>query len=96
MAAYLIAEITVTDPQGYEAYRPLAAAAIARYGGRYLVRGGSAEPQEGQAWGRIVVLEFPSMAQARLFYNSPEYQAAIPLRRASAASRVTLVEGVPA
>ncbi|MCW5752969.1 MAG: DUF1330 domain-containing protein [Alphaproteobacteria bacterium] len=95
MAAYLIAEVTVTNPQGYEAYKPLAAAAIAKHGGRYLVRGGNAEVQEGQPWSRIVVLEFPSMEQARRFYNSPEYQAALPLRKANAASRVTLVEGVP-
>lgn len=94
MAAYLIAEIALTNPQAYEAYKPLAAAAIAKFGGRYLVRGGNTETLEGQSWNRIVILEFPSMDQARIFYNSPDYQAVLPLRRDNAVSRVTLVEGL--
>ena len=96
MPGYLIAEITVTDPQVYERYRPLAAAAIARHGGRYLVRGGAVEALEesdGEP-GRLVVLEFPSLAQARAFYDSADYQAALQLRLASSTGRVILVEGV--
>jgi len=95
MAAYLVGEITVTNPKEYEAYRPLAAAAIAQYGGRYLVRGGESHALEGEPWKRIVVLEFPDMAAARRFYNSPEYQAALPLRLKNSTGRVTLVEGLP-
>lgn len=93
MTAYLIAEITITNPDRYESYRPLAAAAIAKHGGKYLVRGGATESLEGQSWDRIIVLEFSSLAQAKAFYYSPEYQAALPLRQANSVGRVTLVEG---
>lgn len=95
MAGYLIAEIEITDPAGFERYRPLAAASIERHGGRYLVRGGTAEAREGAAPGRLVVLEFPSLEHARKFYESADYQAALTLRLASSRGRVLLVEGAP-
>ena len=94
MAGYLIAELEITDPEGFERYRPLAAASIARHGGRYLVRGGTAEAREGAEPGRLVVLEFPSLDQARTFYESEDYQAALKLRLASSTGRVMLVEGL--
>ncbi len=97
MPAYFMAEIDVHDPEAYEPYRPLAAAAIAQYGGRYLVRGGPAELVEGSGEPkRIVVLEFPDADAARRWYQSPEYQAALPLRLAAASGRAVLVEGVDA
>jgi uncharacterized protein (DUF1330 family) len=94
VAAYLIAEIEITDPDAYAAYRPLAEAAIIKHGGRYLVRGGQAESPEGAPPQRIVVLEFPSYAQAKAFYGSADYQAALSLRLASSTGRVVIVEGV--
>jgi uncharacterized protein (DUF1330 family) len=94
MAAYVIAEIRVTDPAGYEPYRPLAAASIARHGGRFLARGGTAVLLEGvQAPERVVVIEFPDAAAAERWYQSEEYQAALKIRQAASAGRLILVDG---
>ena len=79
MPAYFIAEVEVTNPEGYEPYRALAGASIAQYGGRFVVRGGKAELIEGGPEPkRVVVTEFADAAAARRWYNSPEYQAALP------------------
>jgi uncharacterized protein (DUF1330 family) len=95
MSAYVIAEVNVTDPQPYEEYRRLVPATLEKYGGRFLVRGGQVEPKEG-GWApaRIVVLEFASMAQARAWYDSPEYRQALAIRVRHAESKVVFVEGV--
>jgi uncharacterized protein (DUF1330 family) len=94
VTAYVIAEVAVVDPKVYERYRPLAAASIAAAGGRYLVRGGSVDSLEGEpVEGRVVVLEFPDLQSARSWYDSDEYRDALALRKASAVSRVFLVEG---
>lgn len=90
---YIVAEITVTNPSAYEGYRQAVSPIVARHGGVYLVRGGRAEVLEGSAAGRVVVLEFPSVATARAFYESAEYQAVVGTRKANAVSRVVLVEG---
>jgi uncharacterized protein (DUF1330 family) len=94
MAAYLIAEVEVTDPKLYETYRPLAAASIARHGGKYVVRGGQTEALEGGTPHRVVVLEFPTMEAARKFHHSPDYSEAQEIRAAASTSRVFLVEGM--
>ena len=94
MPAYIVAEIEVTNPAGYEAYRPLAGASVAQYGGIFRVRGGKAELLEGaKEPARIVVIEFPDGAAARRWYNSPEYQEALKIRLANSTGRVVLVEG---
>jgi uncharacterized protein (DUF1330 family) len=95
MAAYLIAEVEITDPKAYEEYRKIVPGTIARYGGRYLVRGGSVETKEG-GWtpSRIVVLEFASMEQARKWYDSPEYAPALAIRTRAGKSKAILAEGV--
>jgi len=96
MAAYVIAEVEVTDPATYEEYRKLVPPTLAKYGGKFLVRGGAVEPKEG-GWEpkRLVVLEFASMEQARKWYHSPEYAPALALRLKAARSRLLLVEGAP-
>jgi uncharacterized protein (DUF1330 family) len=95
MPTYIIADIKVTDPAGYEPYRPLAAASIARFGGRFLVRGGTATLFEGiPSPERIVVIEFPDVETARRWYRSEEYQRALKIRQANSTARVILVEGV--
>jgi uncharacterized protein (DUF1330 family) len=95
MPAYLIAEIEVTDPALYERYKPLAAAAIAAGGGRYLVRGGETVALEGAApAGRLVILEFPNAAAARAFYDGPDYAEARRIRERAAKSRVIIADGV--
>jgi uncharacterized protein (DUF1330 family) len=93
MTAYVIAQLTVTDPEGFEAYRAAVAAVIEAHGGRYLVRGGAITNIEGELERpRIIVLEFPDKATAKGFYNSPEYQAIPPLRLNTATGSVTIVE----
>src|SRR5690348_14836571 len=89
MAAYFIVELDVHDPDLFERYRPIAAETIARYGGRYLVRGGAVETIEG-GWAprRVVVLEFPSVEQAKGWYHSTDYAEGLRLRQAAANGRV--------
>ena len=95
MAAYLVADIDITDPAQFEQYKKLAPAAIAKYGGRYLIRGGAYEAVEGD-WKpqRLTVVEFDSMEQAKAFYHSPEYQHAIKARAGAATMNMLLVQGV--
>src|SRR5919206_2605159 len=96
MAAYIIADVDVKDPEKYGQSRPIAARTVAQYGGRFLVRGGQVEPLEG-GWSpkRVVVLEFPSVEQAKRWYNSPEYAPGIQLRQSASVGRIILVEGAP-
>jgi len=94
MPAFIIAEVEVTNPSGYESYRPLAGASVAQYGGRFVVRGGKAELIEGaQPPARMVVIEFADTDAAKRWYNSPEYQEALKIRLANSTGRVILVEG---
>lgn len=91
---YVIAEIRVTNPEPYKAYVAAVTPMVAAFGGRYLVRGGSAEGREGAPpEGRIVVLEFPSVEAARAFNDSPEYAEIARLRHENAESRLMIVEG---
>jgi len=94
VSAYVIAEVDITDPVAYEEYRKLVPATIARYGGKYLVRGGAVETKEG-GWTpkRLAVLEFASMDQAKKWYHSPEYAPVLALRLKAARSKLLLVEG---
>ena len=95
MAAYIIVDCEVTDPAAYERYKALAPAAIAQYGGRYLVRGGKPELLEGgPPPNRVVLLEFPDLAAVRRFYDSPEYRAARNVRKGAADMRLIAVEGL--
>jgi len=95
MAAYVIADIEVTDRDGFAEYQQKVPATIAAYGGRYLVRGGASEVLEG-SWTpkRSVVLEFPSMAQLKTWYHSPEYRPLIAIRERTTRSNLMVVEGI--
>ena len=96
MPAYVFANIEVTDPVLYEEYRKGVPATIAQYGGRYVARGGAAEGLEGgYAPQRVVILEFPSLAQAEAWWASPEYQPLRAIREASTRSNLILTEGLP-
>ncbi|MDE2397746.1 MAG: DUF1330 domain-containing protein [Burkholderiales bacterium] len=94
MAAYLIADSNVTDPERYAEYRKLSSLAIAAYGAEICVRGGAVTPLEG-GWepSRIVVLKFPSIEKARAFYASAEYGRARQAREGAAVMRMIAVEG---
>ena len=95
MAAYVIAELDIQDAAGFEEYRRQVPATIERYGGRYLVRGGALEVLEGEWWPkRVVILEFPSLEQARRWYDSDEYRAPKALRLRTARTNAVIVEGV--
>jgi uncharacterized protein (DUF1330 family) len=95
MPAYLIADIEVTNPAEFEEYRKGVPATIAQYGGKYIVRGGAVVSLEG-GWSmkRVVILEFPSVAQAKAWYNSPAYKDLLALRLRSTKSKAVLVEGL--
>ena len=95
MSAYVISEVEVRDPAGFEAYRTFAAKAIAQYGGRYLVRGGAANVAEGgPPPNTIIVVEFPTMERLREWYASPEYAQALKVRQTALDRRLIFVEGV--
>ena len=91
--AYWIAHVTIDDPTTYEAYRAANAAAFAKYGARFLVRGGAQELVEGEMRPRSVVIEFADLATARACYQSAEYQAALALRQPVSTADVAIVEG---
>ena len=93
--AYLIVQVEVRDAQGYEAYRKETPAIVERFGGRFLVRGGTLHPLEGDPGaGRLVIVEFPDANAAESFYHSPEYQALVPHRTANASGRLFIAEGI--
>jgi uncharacterized protein (DUF1330 family) len=95
MTAYVIVDIEVTDPTGYEGYKSLAAPTVTLYGGKYIARGGKTETLEGD-WSpsRLVILEFENSEKAKQWLNSPEYSAARALRHQYANSKMIVIEGV--
>ncbi|MSR61813.1 MAG: DUF1330 domain-containing protein [Planctomycetes bacterium] len=94
MAAYIVVDIEVRDPVRYEEYKRLAAPSVTAFGGRYLVRGGALTTLEGD-WtpGRFVVLEFPTAARAKEWWNSDLYHPIKAIRQATASSKMLLIEG---
>ena len=95
MSAYVIVEVNVTDAQLFAEYAKGVPATIAAYGGKYLVRGGAVDAKEG-GWTpkRVVVLDCPSMDQARKWYHSTEYGPLLGMRLKAAHSKLFLVEGL--
>ncbi len=98
MAAYLIAEHTITDAARFEEYRTRVGPMMARYGGRYLTKGGTHKLPEGGHWNpeRVVIIEFPDMDSLNRWYSSAEYQPLIALRKACTSDMDMLftIEGV--
>jgi uncharacterized protein (DUF1330 family) len=96
MPAYIVVDVTVHDPIAYEPYKKMAFDAVTRYGGRYIVRGGEIDLREGEYKpNRFVIVEFPTLAQARAFYESPEYAPALAIRKSVATSNLVIVDGWP-
>lgn len=95
MAGYMIANITVTDPEGFAEYGRQVAGTVANFGGKYLVRGGAIDAAEGE-WTptRLVILEFDSLARAREWYDSEEYAPLKELRMKTSTGDLVFVEGV--
>mgnify|MGYP006183774989 CR=1 FL=1 len=95
MPAYAIVDVDVHDPETYKEYRAKAAPTVAAAGGRYVVRGGAVTHVEpGWDLHRFVILEFPSVEAAKKWYDSPAYQAVLPIRLRSTRSRLAIVEGL--
>ena len=90
---YWIGRVDVQNPEAYKAYVAANGPVFAKYGARFLVRGGEFKPVEGEARARNVVIEFPSLAAAHDCYHSPEYQAAKAIREQYADAEMVLVEG---
>ena len=96
--AYVVAEITVTDPLAYEEYRKLVMPTVLAFDGQFMVRGGKRIQCEGlddahHDQMRTVILEFPSLSKAREWYDSPAYVEAKTLRQAASQGRLFIVEG---
>lgn len=95
MPAYVIVEVEVKNPEGYEEYKKLAAHAVAIHGGKFLARGGRAEKLEGDKDPeRVVILEFENTERAKAWWNSKEYTEARKTRNKYAESRAVVVEGI--
>ncbi len=94
MAGYIIADVDGTDPAGYEEYGQQVAPMVAKWGGKYLARGGPIERIEGD-WApkRLVVIEFESLERAKEFYRSEEYRPVMEIRHKTAVSNLVIVEG---
>ena len=95
MSAYVIVDVTINDPVEYEAYKKLTPGSIAAYNGKFIVRGGQTEILEGN-WqpGRVVVLEFPTLAIAKAWWASDEYGVAKSIRHRAADTKMIVVKGV--
>lgn len=93
---YWIAHNIVDDPAKYETYKTANAVPFAKYGARFVVRGGAQEVKEGKAKPRTVVIEFPTIEAAYECYHSPEYQAAKALRDPISQADLVIVEGYDA
>jgi len=95
MPGYLIAMIEVVDPKGFEEYREKVPPTIAAHGGRYLARGGQVEVLEGSLPSkRIAVVEFPSLAEAKAWWQAPEYQPLRAIRERTTNSTLVITEGL--
>ena len=94
MAAYILADVEITDPEQYATYRTLSSAAFEAHGVKPLARGGRTERLEGREPGRIVLLPFASIEAARAFYDSAEYRKAREARKDAAIMNMLIVEGV--
>ena len=93
--AYIVADVDVADPAAYATYTAQVPACLAAFEGRFVVRAGAVNSLEGSPpAGRTVILEFPSMAQAHGFWNSPAYRAIVPIRQGCSTARIFMVEGV--
>ena len=95
MSAYIYANLEITDPAAYAAYRAEVPTVLAAHGGRFLVRGGAVTVLEGAAVPqRQVILEFPDMAHLRAFYDSPDYERLIAIRQSASTGTLFAIEGV--
>ncbi len=93
LPAFYISEFEVTDSEGLKPYSARVASTFEPFGGRYIVRGGTIAPLEGEAPKGRIVIAFESMEKAQGWFNSPTYQEIKPIRHKAAKSRTFIVEG---
>lgn len=94
---YVVAEIDIHDAEAFAAYRAAVPPIVARFGGRYLVRGGAITGVEGETpTDRITIIEFPSLADAQAFIASADYAPVAAIRHKASSARLFLIEGIPA
>jgi uncharacterized protein (DUF1330 family) len=93
MAGYVIANVVWKDSESLAVYKRLMPPSVKKYGGRFLVRGGSTEILEGEWSPALVVIEFPTVEKARQWYSSDEYRPALEIRQRSAENELLIVEG---
>ena len=94
--AYVVANFSITDAEGYSAYPPLARPMLAAHGAEVLAVDRDSEVLEGRAGHNTVVIRFPSKEAARAFYDSPEYREIVALRTDNSDGFLVLIEGVAA
>ena len=95
MAAYIVVDIDIHNAPGLEEYRRLVPGTVAKYGGRFVVRGGAFQVLEG-GWQpkRLVLLAFASTEQAKRWYDSEEYRPLKAMRLKASTANLVLVDGV--
>jgi uncharacterized protein (DUF1330 family) len=95
MPAYVIVRVEVTDWDKYNEYLKAGPGTLAQYGGKFIARNGEKATLEGPEENRrLIILEFPSLAQAKAWYNSKEYQDARKLRAGASVGSLVAIEGV--
>ncbi|MAF95781.1 MAG: D-fructose-6-phosphate amidotransferase [Rhodospirillaceae bacterium] len=95
MAAYIVVQLEITDPETFETYRAQVPATLEQYGGEFIVRGGDREVLEGEwPWPRMVILKFPARKAAKAWHASAEYQGPKALRQAASKGNMIVVDGV--
>lgn len=95
MSAYVVGMVAIHDPETYKKYTAKTPALIAKYGGKFLARGGDIQTLEGEPFtDRMVIIEFPSQEDLQGWYNDPDYQDAIVIRQSASNGRLMTVEGV--
>jgi uncharacterized protein (DUF1330 family) len=95
MAAYVIVDSDIKNPEGMKEYIEKVGATLGAHGGKPIIAGTNIEVMEGD-WrpNRIVVVAFPDMAAAKAWYNSPDYQTILPIRTANTDDKMIFVEGL--
>jgi uncharacterized protein (DUF1330 family) len=94
MSGYIIARVNVTDWERYREYMKRTPAAIERFGGKFIVRGGEMVTLEGPPeTSRIVMIEFASLEQAKAFYHSEDYSRVKKLREGAATGQFLAIAG---
>jgi uncharacterized protein (DUF1330 family) len=97
MPAYVIVRVEVTNWEEYKEYLKVGPGTLAQYGGKFIARNGEKATLEGpEETRRLVILEFPSLAEAKAWYNSMEYQDAKKLRAGASIGSLVAIDGVEA